>query len=535
MARAAKERETEGKGPGGLSLKAKFALVVILALSALVSGSITVVYHLALQRIDSETDKRGVSQLSTLAALGTKYWNEAYVSGLAEDGHNKVLLDYTRLKASGNDVFNLILYPQDATAFLASALPGKGFAIEQGVEGPFAADPSVSIRRDCFFVDNKSGARTPARLFHMPVRVDSAETVLKTPKGDLPPVASITLVLNAEAIDEARGELRGSVILTTLLAIGIGAVVALSLAGIVTGPLKLLMKDIRTVSDGNLEHHTRSHSRDEIGELAATFNHMTILMKEARTADLERLGIEHDLELARDIQSNLLPKRLPKLKGMDVHAFYRAAKEVGGDYYDLIPLTAQHLGIAVGDVAGKGVQGSLVMAMTRAVIRAVSPGISSPARILAKANHILAKDLKPGSFVTLCFLTVDVVARTVTLSRAGHNPLLVHHAGTGKSEFLSPGGIALGFDPGPLFEKTIKEITIPLAKGDVVVAYTDGVVESMNPARDQYGSERFKNLIASRAKGSAAEIVKALVADLDLHQGSAPQHDDISIVVLKAL
>jgi len=529
----AKQKEKPaGKGPRGLSLKAKFALVITLALAAMVSGSSGVSYFLALGKLEAEIDKRGVTQISTLAALGTRHWDEAIASGKGDE----ILGEYTQLAGTRGEVFKATLHSQKATDLLASAPPStQGYTITPGKEVPYPADPSVIIRRDCEFVDAATQNSTPARVFDMPVRMTSTPAEVKTAAGGHDPVASITLILNAEAIAQTREALRNSVILTTLLAIGLGAAVGLSLAGIVTGPLKLLMKDIRTVSAGNLDHRTRAHSLDEIGELAETFNQMTAVMKEARAADLVRQSIEHDLELAREIQSNLLPKRLPKLKGMDIHAFYRAAKEVGGDYYDLIPLTAQHLGIAVGDVAGKGVQGSMVMAMTRAVLRAVAPGQSSPAKILARANHILAKDLKPGSFVTLCFLAVDVVGRSVTVGRAGHNPLLVHHSESGRSEFLSPGGIALGFDPGPLFERTIKEVSFPLAKGDVVVAYTDGVVESMNPDREQYGNDRFKALIAAHAKGTAAEIIQALVADLDLHQDTAPQHDDISVVVLKAL
>ena len=516
----------------GLSLGFKFSLVLILTLCILVIGAGTAFYRLGVRQIDEEVDKRGAGLVTTLANLGTGYWNGILAPGRKQA--SQTLQDYTRLPATERQVFNLILLNTEKGA-LAAARPTGDATIDGGTEGPYAADPSITIRKNCTFVETRLTHATPARVFTMSLKTNSSETTVNTPDGALPPVSAIKLIMNAEEIVKAKSALRNSVMITVLVAILLGTGVAFWLASFVTNPLKLLMKDIRVVSAGNLDHRTRTRSSDEIGELAKTFDHMTFMMRVAREAALERQTIEHDLDLARQIQSNLLPKKVPKIRGMDLQAFYRSAKEVGGDYYDLIPLTAQHLGIAVGDVSGKGVQGSLVMAMTRAVLRSVAPGVPSAARTLIRVNHTLTKDLKPGSFVTLIYLVVDVVARTLNVARAGHNPLLIHHGEKRVSEFLNPSGIALGFDAGPIFEKTIRETTVPLAKGDVIVAYTDGVVESMDTDRALYGNDRFQQVVAAHAHESATRILQALVTDLDRHQGAAPQHDDISIVILKVL
>lgn len=523
MPREPLEPPSEPPARRGLSLGFKFSLVLILALSGLVAGVGAALYHLSLGQLETEIDKRGATLATALSALGGAHWNAVLAAPKPEES----LRGYLNQPATRRELFNIYLLNAEGGAF-ASAVPTGDVRIDGGTVGPYAGDADIQVRRDAVLLEIKTGKSTPVRGFRIPLRPPAALS-----SGSW--VHSLLLILNAEEIEKTRGALRGSVVMTTLLAIGLGAGVAFWLASFVTNPLKLLMKDIRTVSAGNLDHHTRSHSTDEIGELAETFNHLTVMMRVARQVEMERQAIEHDLTLAREIQANLLPKRIPKIRGIDIQAFYRAAKEVGGDYYDLIPLTARHLGVAVGDVAGKGVQGSMVMAMTRAVIRSVAPGSSSAANTLIRTNHVLARDLKPGSFVTLIFLVMDVVGRTLTVGRAGHNPLLIHHGETGRSEFLNPGGIALGFDKGPIFEKTLKEATVPLAKGDVVVAYTDGVVESMNEEREQYGSERFQRLVAAHAHGSAEALMKALVADLDRHQGSAPQHDDITVVVLKIL
>jgi serine phosphatase RsbU (regulator of sigma subunit) len=527
------EAPDEADGPArrkGFSLGFKFSLVLILTLCILVTGAGTAFYHLGVRQIDEEIDKRGATLVTTLAGLGSSHWNATLVSGKATE----TLQGYIRLPATEHEVFDLILLSAKNEAIKAAKASGE-IDFKGGTSSAYAADPSIQVTRDRTMVDVKSGAAHAVRVFQIPVRGTPSGSALRTPEGELPPVASVMLVMNAEPIERAKTALRNSVMITAIVAILLGGAVAFWLASFVTNPLKLLMKDIRVVSAGNLDHHTRTRSSDEIGELAETFNHMTLMMRVAREADLERQTIEHDLDLARQIQSNLLPKKLPKIRGMDLQAFYRSAKEVGGDYYDLIPLTAQHLGIAVGDVSGKGVQGSLVMAMTRSVLRSVAPGVPSAAKTLIRVNHTLSKDLKPGSFVTLIYLVVDVVARTLNVARAGHNPLLIYHGEKRACAFLNPSGIALGFDAGPIFEKTIREATVPLAKGDVIVAYTDGVVESMDTDRTLYGNDRFQQVVQAHAHEPATRIVQALVTDLDRHQGSAPQHDDISIVVLKVL
>lgn len=507
----------------GLPLARKFALVIAITLCLLLSGASWRFHNLAVRQLEEDIDRCGAALVTTLAVLGTAFWD----GKVAEKNPGEFLRAFLKENALGLDVANIYLLAENKTDCYAIAIPADELEVSGGTEGASKTDPAIEIRRGATIRDKKSGIVTPAWTFRRPV--------LATPGKTPPIVRFVRIDLKTVEIDRLKANLRNSILWTTGTAIAIGMMVAAWLAGIVTGPLKLLIKDIRTVSGGDLDHHTRAHSRDEIGELAETFNHMTLMMRVARESDMEKRTMEHDLSLARDIQSNLLPKRLPKIRGIDLSAFYRAAKEVGGDYYDLIPITNQHLGIAVGDVAGKGVQGSLVMAMTRAILRSVAPGQPSAAKTLIKTNHILAKDLRPGSFVTLGYYVLDVIGKTLTVGRAGHNPLLICHSTARKAEFVSPPGIALGFDPGPVFEKVIRETVVPLAKGDVAVAYTDGVVESMDADRAQYGNERFQALIVRHAASTAADIVKALVADLDRHQGEAPQHDDITVVVLKML
>jgi sigma-B regulation protein RsbU (phosphoserine phosphatase) len=249
--------------------------------------------------------------------------------------------------------------------------------------------------------------------------------------------------------------------------------------------------------------------------------------------EMERKAMEHELNIAHEIQSNLLPKKIPLIKGYDISAFYRASKEVGGDYYDIIQLDEHNIGVIVADVSGKGVPGSMVMTMTRALVRMEAVHNLSPADTLKKVNRIIATDIRRGMFVTALYLILNIKSHTILVSSAGHNPLVLWRKNKRACELLNPNGIALGFDKGPVFERTIKEQLIQLNWGDRIVAYTDGVVESMNPNDQEFGSERFYQVVNQLAEMPSERFIKTVVSALDKHQASAPQHDDITLVSVR--
>jgi sigma-B regulation protein RsbU (phosphoserine phosphatase) len=297
------------------------------------------------------------------------------------------------------------------------------------------------------------------------------------------------------------------------------------------------MRDINEVSGGNLDHQTIPVSRDEVGQLALTFNRMTNALRAAHDQELESRALEHELSIAADIQTHLVPKQLLMIPGYDIAAYYRPSKEVGGDYYDFIPIDEDHEGIIVADVSGKGVPGSLVMSMTRAFIRmeAERSRNTSPADTLIRANRMLAPDIKKGMFVTALYCILDKKTNQIRVASAGHNPLLVWRAAGQRIQLVNPSGMALGFDKGPVFERAIKEETTALGHGDRIVAYTDGIVEAMNAAGEQFGSNRFAQLVRQLAMRDSNQMVNLLVKTLDDHKGAAPQHDDMTIVTMRYL
>ena len=324
----------------------------------------------------------------------------------------------------------------------------------------------------------------------------------------------------------------------TFVVAAFGAIIGLGVswmfARTLSDPLLRLVRDIQIVAEGDLDHKTKSRSRDEIGVLANTFNKMTENLRYQR--DLEADVVTRDIELghAKEIQQRLLPRDIPNLKGFEFFQIYISAKEVGGDYYDIMRVDDSNIALLVADVSGKGIPGSMVMAETRTILRIIRHKVLSTKKIMSYANRLLAEDIKPGMFVTMMYCILNLEDKTMLVSSAGHNPLMIQRA---SGEFLkvNPKGIALGFDKGPIFDRVIAEQKIQLMPGDRVVLYTDGVVESMNIDREEYGDDRLEEYIQKNSKLSSKAFVDKLMADVSSHQGDAEQHDDITILTFKVL
>ena len=247
-------------------------------------------------------------------------------------------------------------------------------------------------------------------------------------------------------------------------------------------------------------------------------------------SDVERKMLDHELAIAEELQANLLPRKVPQLPGYDVSAYYRPSREVGGDYSDFIEIDADHLGILVADVSGKGIPGSIVMTETRALVKSEAVRTLSPAETLSRVNRVLYNDIKRGMFVTVFYMILSLQKGIMSAVSAGHNPMVLWRKASNTCHLVNPNGLALGIDKGPLFEKTLKEQKIQLFKGDRFVLYTDGVIESMNRNSEQFGQNRFYLRCKQLADKSSSEFLSLLVSEVEAHQGEAPQHDDITIV-----
>jgi sigma-B regulation protein RsbU (phosphoserine phosphatase) len=247
----------------------------------------------------------------------------------------------------------------------------------------------------------------------------------------------------------------------------------------------------------------------------------------------ERERMQKELEIARNVQVGLLPKKSPKIKGFDISGRCLPAKEVGGDYFDFVSLGPQKLGIAIGDVSGKGVPAAIYMTLTKGILQSHADETVSPRLVLNKVNKLLYRNIEKNSFVSMFYAVLDISERTLSFARAGHNPGIMINQKDGSNQELNTDGIALGLEEGTVFNQMLQEQSIDLASGDTLVFYTDGFTEAMNQIPEEFGEERFVELISSNRNLSAQGLIDILVKSVNDFSEDAPQHDDMTVVVIK--
>ncbi len=245
-------------------------------------------------------------------------------------------------------------------------------------------------------------------------------------------------------------------------------------------------------------------------------------------AESQRVYLERELEMARAVQTSLVPELLPEIPGFSLAAEWRPAREVAGDFYDVFPLPDNRWGLAVADVSGKGAPAALYMAMTRSLIRAEARNNPSPAMTLTRVNRLLLAQSIPGMFVTVFYGVLDPVSRSLIYANAGHDPPLLHQA-TSEIEELSSTGPLLG-----VFEElTLREATLNLKRGDAVVAYTDGFTDALNGRGEAYGGARLKAAIhAAKVASTAPGLMQHLLADLAGFARTEQPEDDITLLII---
>ncbi len=266
-----------------------------------------------------------------------------------------------------------------------------------------------------------------------------------------------------------------------------------------------------------------------ISEQSAFALYNAIIYSEAN----EKKRLDHDLEIARDIQRILLPEKAPDIPGFEISGINVPARQVSGDYFDYIKVDDDRLGVAIADVSGKGVPASLIMAICRSVLRSQAPQNSSPAEVLKKVNRQLYPDIKEDMFISMAYLILDHVRASVTLARAGHDAPLFYQKSTQTVAPVKPPGMVLGIDSGSVFDRVTGDFNVPLECGDCLVLYTDGVTEALDGEGYEFGMDRMIQSVRASAGQGASAIVTRLIDDVRNFVGAQPQHDDITLIAIR--
>jgi sigma-B regulation protein RsbU (phosphoserine phosphatase) len=251
--------------------------------------------------------------------------------------------------------------------------------------------------------------------------------------------------------------------------------------------------------------------------------------------EMERKNTE--LAIAAEIQQSFLPKTIPRIEGYDIAAKSVMAKEVGGDFFDVIPLEVVplgpgKLGVMIADVSGKGVPAALFMALSRIVVRVNAMWYANrPSAAIHDANTVISNDSKSGMFVTLWYGLLDSASRNFTFVNAGHNPPIHFRAADGTLSELKATGIAIGLMDDAEYTQDI----VQMAKGDILVLYTDGITEAENARLEMFGVPRLQEVILASRGLSSEEIIREILSAVKAFTGDHPQSDDITLMVIRSL
>jgi sigma-B regulation protein RsbU (phosphoserine phosphatase) len=247
----------------------------------------------------------------------------------------------------------------------------------------------------------------------------------------------------------------------------------------------------------------------------------------------EKKRLDQDLQIAHEIQRILLPANAPDIAGFQISGINVPARQVSGDYYDYIQIDETHCGVVIADVSGKGVPASLIMAMCRSVLRTQAFGQLSPSHVLRAVNQQLFPDIKEDMFISMAYAILERDSGVVNLCRAGHDAPLLYSARDQTVSKINPPGMALGIDSGGVFNRVTNDFFLTLEANDCLVLYTDGVTEALDSEGDEFGMANVIKSIQASASDGAAGIITRLTDDLRAFVGNHPQHDDITLIVIR--
>ncbi len=313
----------------------------------------------------------------------------------------------------------------------------------------------------------------------------------------------------------------------------------LALARSITTAVHGLFTGTERVRQGDFTHRIAVTSRDQLGELADSFNQMSSSIEHLLQQAAEKRRLEEELRIAREIQMSLLPSDTLDMPGLRMSALCVPAREVGGDYYDYFKLSDRRFGLLIADVSGKGTSAALYMAELKGLLLSLSQIHQSPRQLLIEVNRLLSNHLDPRSFITMTYAVVDLDTATMVFARAGHTPLIYLPSAAGaprKAQVLTPDGMVLGLrvpNIEHLFPFHLTEQSLPLAPGDVIVLYTDGISEAMNTDGDLFGEARLSQIIEEHGHLEVPELRERILREVEAFAGAADQNDDLTMILMK--
>jgi sigma-B regulation protein RsbU (phosphoserine phosphatase) len=434
--------------------------------------------------------------------------------------------------------------------FLSELVPGLGdmdFRVLSGPGGPLktglsGATARIPPKNNLLDVQVKGAAPVPVMFWESPGVKDRGLLLVHTRiSAVLATVFGSNIILD----DMRYGQVIWVLFLVTvtlfLIVELISLVIGVSISRTITSAVHELYKGTRRVKEGDFSHRIPVRGNDQLSELGASFNTMTENLERLIVVAKEKERLESELEIAREVQSQLFPKDVPGLKTLTLTGVCNPARVVSGDYYDFMCLADASRAFAIGDVAGKGISAALLMAAIQSTMRmqltADVPGACgngggtyglSTAAMVSRLNKLLYANTSPEKYATFYFALYDDLTRTLTYTNAGHlPPILVHH---GTAELLEVTGTVVGAFPSADYE----ERQVQIESGDLLVAYTDGIVEPENVYGEMFGEQRLTDLLVKNADRDSPEIIARVMEAVGQWTGATAElADDMTMLVAR--
>jgi phosphoserine phosphatase RsbU/P len=413
---------------------------------------------------------------------------------------------------------------------------GKGLAYRSG-DKQYSLSKAVAARGRTL--------QAEAFWFDSPVAPTSTlEAVHVARNGTVEPVWPVLAGFNARPsrlnarVFTSLGELRGTYRLELLLfAIafllieGTALVIGIKLTTRITTAVSDLYHATQLVQASDFSHRVHVQHSDQLGVLGESFNKMTESITDLIEEQKQRLRLQNEISIAREVQNQLFPQQVPEVPGVQIEAICKAARTVSGDYYDFIQLSPTHIAIAVADISGKGISAALLMASLQAALRSqvLAPGTEhlSTAELVARLNKHLVRNTGDDRFATFFIAVYDSATRTLRYTNAGHLPSFL--ICNGKSTRLDKGGMVLGV----VEDYDYEEGKLDVPPGAILVGYSDGLVEPENVYGEEFGIRRVEEA-AIRAQASEPRVVaEALMTAAEEWAGTPEQADDMTVIVAR--
>lgn len=359
------------------------------------------------------------------------------------------------------------------------------------------------------------------------------ETPILHPNGQN--IGTSVVGLERSHIDAALIEARKKQMVFLMPILGAAVLLTMIMMSILLRPIGVIREGLERIGQGDLDFRLDLPTKTEFGHLARSINDMAGALKLAQKGLFEKERLDHEMEIARQIQQSLLPRESTVVGDFIIAGTQQAAEQVGGDYYNIFPLSNGRIGFVIADVAGKGLAGCLVTSMIDVLMRSLCPLYSSPSALLVALEASLIDSLQRGMFVTMFYGTLDPRNGRLVYASAGHNPVLHYHADTKQIEYRKTEGVPLGIFQDNSLKTSLKDISIDLSHGDLLLESTDGFNEAVNVGGEEFGFARMEKILEEFAPHGAREVIKRLRHAATEWEKPLPAMDDKTLLVISRL